>query len=143
MDVRASSPLGVCLTLASSLPVEFPEQECPCLRDCVSSCVQVWRIENLELVPVEYQWHGFFYGSDCYLVLYTYDVNGKPHYILYIWQVGQAQALLRYWGQVADSWRGTGARRKLSVLYWIQGPPWTLGSVLSHRRRAATPPGMS
>nr|BAE42389.1 unnamed protein product [Mus musculus] len=48
--------------------------------------VEVWRIENLELVPVEYQWHGFFYGGDCYLVLYTYDVNGKPHYILYIWQ---------------------------------------------------------
>lgn len=48
--------------------------------------VEVWRIENLELVPVEYQWHGFFYGGDCYLVLYTYDVNGKPCYILYIWQ---------------------------------------------------------
>lgn len=42
---------------------------------------------------MKYQWHGFFYGGDCYLVLYTYDVNGKPHYILYIWQVGQAQAL--------------------------------------------------
>lgn len=38
---------------------------------------------------MEYQWHGFFYGGDCYLVLYTYDVNGKPCYILYIWQVGQ------------------------------------------------------
>lgn len=42
---------------------------------------------------MEYQWHGFFYGGDCYLVLYTYDVNGKPCYILYIWQVGQMQAL--------------------------------------------------
>ncbi|XP_075407483.1 advillin [Tenrec ecaudatus] len=48
--------------------------------------VQVWRIENLELVPVEPQWYGFFYGGDCYLILYTYKVNGKPHYILYIWQ---------------------------------------------------------
>ncbi|PNI39127.1 AVIL isoform 5 [Pan troglodytes] len=48
--------------------------------------VEVWRIENLELVPVEYQWYGFFYGGDCYLVLYTYEVNGKPHHILYIWQ---------------------------------------------------------
>ncbi|KAM9229872.1 advillin [Dugong dugon] len=47
---------------------------------------EVWRIENLELVPVEHQWYGFFYGGDCYLILYTYKVNGKPHYILYIWQ---------------------------------------------------------
>ncbi|XP_037370985.1 advillin [Talpa occidentalis] len=48
--------------------------------------VQVWRVENLELVPVDQQWHGFFYGGDCYLILYTYEMNGKPHYILYIWQ---------------------------------------------------------
>lgn len=48
--------------------------------------VEVWRVENLELVSVEYRWHGFFYGGDCYLVLYTYEVNRKPHYILYIWQ---------------------------------------------------------
>uniref|UniRef100_A0A674IA68 Advillin n=1 Tax=Terrapene triunguis TaxID=2587831 RepID=A0A674IA68_9SAUR len=46
----------------------------------------VWRIENLELAPVESQWHGFFYGGDCYLVLYTYGVNHQPRYILYIWQ---------------------------------------------------------
>lgn len=56
-------------------------------------CAQVWRIENLELVPVEHQWYGFFYGGDCYLVLYTYEVYGKLHYILYIWQVGLEQAL--------------------------------------------------
>ncbi|XP_036313974.1 advillin isoform X1 [Pipistrellus kuhlii] len=48
--------------------------------------VEVWRIENLELVPVEHQWYGFFYGGDCYLVLYTFEVYAKPRYILYIWQ---------------------------------------------------------
>nr|XP_044611432.1 advillin isoform X2 [Equus asinus] len=53
--------------------------------------VEVWRIENLELVPVEHQWYGFFYGGDCYLVLYTYEVSGKPHYILYIWQGGTSR----------------------------------------------------
>ncbi|XP_062975763.1 advillin [Elgaria multicarinata webbii] len=48
--------------------------------------VEVWRVENLELVPVDQRWHGFFYGGDCYLVLYTYEVNRKLRYILYIWQ---------------------------------------------------------
>uniref|UniRef100_A0A8C5LU75 Advillin n=1 Tax=Leptobrachium leishanense TaxID=445787 RepID=A0A8C5LU75_9ANUR len=56
-----------------------------------SGNVEVWRIENLELVPVEAQWHGFFYGGDCYLVLYTYLVNKKAHYILYIWQGGTSR----------------------------------------------------
>ncbi|KPP79643.1 advillin-like [Scleropages formosus] len=35
--------------------------------------VQVWRIENLELAPVEPKWYGYFYGGDCYLILYTYE----------------------------------------------------------------------
>ncbi|EMP28977.1 Advillin [Chelonia mydas] len=48
--------------------------------------VEVWRIENLELEPVESQWHGCFFGGDCYLVLYTYGVNHRPRYVLYIWQ---------------------------------------------------------
>ncbi|KAG7494273.1 advillin-like [Solea senegalensis] len=48
--------------------------------------VEVWRIENLELVPVEPEWHGYFYGGDCYLILYTYLVNNKQCYLLYIWQ---------------------------------------------------------
>jgi len=80
----------------------------PSLRTCVSFCVQIWRIENLELVPVEHQWYGFFYGGDCYLVLYTYEVNGKPRYILYIWQVGLTQA--PPWDPDATSGPWAGAR---------------------------------
>ncbi|XP_026204024.1 advillin [Anabas testudineus] len=48
--------------------------------------VEVWRIENLELVPVDPQWYGYFYGGDCYLILYTYLANSKKCYLLYIWQ---------------------------------------------------------
>ncbi|XP_077932316.1 advillin isoform X1 [Halichoerus grypus] len=70
--------------------------------------VEIWRIENLELVPVEHQWYGFFYGGDCYLVLYTYEVNGKPRYILYIWQVGLTQA--PPWDPDATSGPWAGAR---------------------------------
>lgn len=52
--------------------------------------VQVWRIEDLELVPVESKWLGHFYGGDCYLLLYTYLIGEKQHYLLYIWQGSQA-----------------------------------------------------
>ncbi|KAM8913992.1 advillin isoform 2-T2 [Spinachia spinachia] len=51
-----------------------------------SGQVEVWRIENLELVPVDPQWYGYFYGGDCYLILYTYLVHCKKYYLLYIWQ---------------------------------------------------------
>uniref|UniRef100_A0AAY4C290 Villin-1 n=1 Tax=Denticeps clupeoides TaxID=299321 RepID=A0AAY4C290_9TELE len=47
---------------------------------------QVWRIEDNELAPVDKKWLGHFYGGDCYLILYKYEVNNKFHYILYIWQ---------------------------------------------------------
>uniref|UniRef100_A0A672NS50 Villin-1 n=1 Tax=Sinocyclocheilus grahami TaxID=75366 RepID=A0A672NS50_SINGR len=47
---------------------------------------EVWRIEDNELVPVERKWLGHFYGGDCYLILYKYEVNRKLHYILYMWQ---------------------------------------------------------
>uniref|UniRef100_A0A3Q3LF23 Advillin n=1 Tax=Mastacembelus armatus TaxID=205130 RepID=A0A3Q3LF23_9TELE len=47
---------------------------------------QVWRIEDLEPVPVDPEWYGYFYGGDCYLILYTYLVNSKKCYLLYIWQ---------------------------------------------------------
>ncbi|KAL8183063.1 UNVERIFIED_CONTAM: Villin-1 [Gekko kuhli] len=48
--------------------------------------VEVWRIENLELVPVESRWLGHFYSGDCYLILYKYQIYNKIHYIIYIWQ---------------------------------------------------------
>uniref|UniRef100_A0A8C1WQQ1 Villin-1 n=1 Tax=Cyprinus carpio TaxID=7962 RepID=A0A8C1WQQ1_CYPCA len=47
---------------------------------------EVWRIEDNEPVPVERKWLGHFYGGDCYLILYKYEVNSKLHYILYMWQ---------------------------------------------------------
>ncbi|NWS03260.1 villin-1 [Motacilla alba alba] len=54
--------------------------------------VEVWRVENNELVPVEKKWLGHFYGGDCYLVLYTYHVGPKVNRIIYIWQGRQASA---------------------------------------------------
>lgn len=49
---------------------------------------QVWRIEKLELAEVNPSTYGQFYGGDCYLVLYTYQISNQQQYILYMWQVG-------------------------------------------------------
>uniref|UniRef100_A0A2K6MNY5 Advillin n=2 Tax=Rhinopithecus bieti TaxID=61621 RepID=A0A2K6MNY5_RHIBE len=83
-----------------------------------SGKVEVWRIENLELVPVEYQWYGFFYGGDCYLVLYTYEVNGKPHHILYIWQgrhASQDELAASAYQAVEVDWQFDGAAVQVRV----------------------------
>ncbi|XP_056435256.1 villin-1 [Gadus chalcogrammus] len=47
---------------------------------------EVWRIEDNALQSVDNKWLGHFYGGDCYLILYKYEVNYRHHYILYIWQ---------------------------------------------------------
>jgi len=39
------------------------------------------------MVEVDPAMHGYFYGGDCYLILYTYDVNGRRSHILYMWKV--------------------------------------------------------
>uniref|UniRef100_A0AAX7UNV3 HP domain-containing protein n=1 Tax=Astatotilapia calliptera TaxID=8154 RepID=A0AAX7UNV3_ASTCA len=57
--------------------------------------VEVWRIENLELAPMDPQWYGYLYGGDCYLILYTYLVNNKKCYLLYMWQVSIACSILQ------------------------------------------------
>ncbi|KFU89368.1 Villin-1, partial [Chaetura pelagica] len=54
--------------------------------DDASGEVEVWRIEDLEMQPVNPKTYGQFYGGDCYLVLYTYLRSGRPHYVLYMWQ---------------------------------------------------------
>ena len=33
--------------------------------------LEIWRVENFELVPVESKFHGQFFTGDCYVVLFT------------------------------------------------------------------------
>uniref|UniRef100_A0A8C0G469 Villin like n=1 Tax=Chelonoidis abingdonii TaxID=106734 RepID=A0A8C0G469_CHEAB len=54
--------------------------------DDASGKVEVWRIEDLHMQPVDPRTYGQFYGGDCYLVLYTYLISGRTHYIIYMWQ---------------------------------------------------------
>ena len=51
-----------------------------------SGQVDVFRVEQNSLVPVEEGQRGKFYGGDCYIVFYTYMVGEIPNYIIYIWQ---------------------------------------------------------
>ena len=49
--------------------------------------LQVWRVENMELVPVPKSLYGGFYSGDAYLVLHsTQNRRGTLQYDLHYWQ---------------------------------------------------------
>ncbi|CAG5115853.1 unnamed protein product, partial [Candidula unifasciata] len=50
-----------------------------------SGKVEIWRVENFTMVPLENIHYGEFYGGDCYVILYTYQVHGREKYIIYYW----------------------------------------------------------
>ncbi|KAM9340464.1 scinderin isoform 2-T2 [Symphorus nematophorus] len=47
--------------------------------------LQIWRIENLELVPVPENLHGNFYIGDAYVILYTIKQKDNFFYYLHYW----------------------------------------------------------
>ena len=53
--------------------------------------VKVWRIEDFEMVPCDESLYGQFFGGDSYVILYTYEVNGKENYLIYFW-LGQVSS---------------------------------------------------
>ena len=53
---------------------------------------QVWRIEGFEMAMVDESLIGQFFAGDSYIVKYTYEKDGKPLYIIYIWQGRQSSA---------------------------------------------------
>ncbi|CAL8309489.1 unnamed protein product [Lota lota] len=48
--------------------------------------VKIWRVEASEKVAVEQSSYGHFFGGDCYLILYSYNLGGCQQHIIYIWQ---------------------------------------------------------
>ncbi|XP_012935427.1 advillin [Aplysia californica] len=50
-----------------------------------SGKVEIWRIQDFEMVPLEKIHYGEFYGGDCYVILYTYSVQGREAYLIYYW----------------------------------------------------------
>jgi len=57
------------------------------LADDGKGKVEIWRIEDFEMAPVDPGMYGQFFGGDSYVILYTYLKNGKENYIIYFWQV--------------------------------------------------------
>ena len=55
------------------------------LVDQASGGVEIWRIEDDSMVPVEKNQYGQFFSGDCYVILYTHLVYGKENYIVYYW----------------------------------------------------------
>nr|XP_027221280.1 gelsolin, cytoplasmic-like [Penaeus vannamei] len=56
------------------------------MPDDGSGKIEIWRVEDFELQPVDEGTHGFFFGGDSYVIKYTYEVNGQEKYIIYFWQ---------------------------------------------------------
>ena len=52
---------------------------------------EIFRIEDMELVPLEAEKYGWFFGGDSYLIKYSYESDGNAAYIIYFWQ-GQASS---------------------------------------------------
>ncbi|XP_068226728.1 gelsolin, cytoplasmic isoform X2 [Palaemon carinicauda] len=48
--------------------------------------IEIWRVEDFELQPVDESTHGFFFGGDSYVMKYTYEKEGRERYIIYFWQ---------------------------------------------------------
>ena len=57
------------------------------MPDDGSGKVEIHRIENFELAPVDPTTYGMFFGGDSYVVKYMYEKNNRVHYIIYFWQV--------------------------------------------------------
>lgn len=56
------------------------------MPDDGSGQIEIWRVEDFELQPVDEGAKGFLFGGDSYVMKYTYEVNGNERYILYFWQ---------------------------------------------------------
>lgn len=63
------------------------------LVDDGTGTVEIWRIEDFEMVPLDKSLYGQFFGGDSYVILYTYLVNGKENYIVYFW-LGQVSSCI-------------------------------------------------
>ena len=53
---------------------------------------EIFRIEDFDMVPLDEDKYGFFFGGDSYVIKYSYEKEGRPAYIVYFWQGSQSTA---------------------------------------------------
>ncbi|XP_024086228.1 gelsolin, cytoplasmic [Cimex lectularius] len=56
------------------------------MPDNGNGIVQVFRVQNFELLPVEEENYGIFFGGDSYVIKYEYNSEFGRKYIIYYWQ---------------------------------------------------------
>jgi len=49
--------------------------------------LQIYRVENMDIVELEKRYYGELYGGDSYLIHYTYAISGREEHIIYYWLV--------------------------------------------------------
>lgn len=57
------------------------------LVDDGSGFLRIWRVKKADCLEIAKDRHGMFYSGDCYVVLYSYEVNSKQKHMLYYWLV--------------------------------------------------------
>ncbi|XP_076010185.1 gelsolin-like [Genypterus blacodes] len=92
--------------------------------------LQVWRVEDMELVPVPAAVKGSFYSGDAYLLLNT-EAMGKT---------GRMQYDLHYWigSECSQDERGAAAIFAVQMDDFLQGKPIQYREVQGHESRAFT-----
>lgn len=59
---------------------------CGFMPDDGSGTLEIFRVENFELAPIDPAIYGFFFGGDSYVIKYTYKKGYSERYIIYFWQ---------------------------------------------------------
>lgn len=47
--------------------------------------VEIFRMHNFDMVPVERAQYGQFFNGDCYVIIYKYNFKSTEHYLIYYW----------------------------------------------------------
>lgn len=59
------------------------------LVDDGSGSLQIWRIKKADATEIPKEQYGTFYSAECYVILYSYEVNQEKKHVLYSWVVNK------------------------------------------------------